>query len=88
MTHFAGPAYRVQEGTPHVAPKVRDGVLGGVALVCIHQPHTAANNRVYAGHAGPTHVFGVHHLHTYTRFERGLHALCQLGRGQKEGGRF
>ncbi len=88
MTHFAGPAYRVQEGTPHVAPEIRDSVLRGVTLVRIHQLNAAADNRVYDGHAGPTHVFGVHHLHTHTYSERGPHALCQLGRGQKECGRF
>lgn len=87
MTHFTGPAYRVQEGTPHVAPEIWDGVLRGVALVGIHQPHTATNNRVYDGNAGPTHVFGVHHLHTHTYSKRGPHALCQLGRRQKEGGK-
>lgn len=84
VTNFAGPAYWVQEGTPHVAPKVRDNVFGGIALVCVHQPQTATNNRFNDGHTGPTHVFGVHHLHTHAYSERGPHALCQLGRGQKE----
>lgn len=87
MTHSFGPADRVQEGTPHVAPEIRDCVFRGVALVFIHQPQTATNNRVYDGHTSPTHVFGVHHLHTHTYSEKGLHALCQLGRRQKEGDR-
>lgn len=79
MTHFAGPAQRMQEGAPHVAPEVRDDVLGGVALVRVHQPQTAANNGVYDGHAGPAHMFGVHHLHTHSHSEGGPHALRQLG---------
>lgn len=66
MTHFAGPAYWVQEGAPHVAPEIRDGVVRGVALVFVHQTQTAADDGVYGGQAGPTHVFGVHHLHAHT----------------------
>ena len=84
MTHFAGPAYRVQEGTPHVAPEVKGGVFGGFALVRVHQPQTAADDLVYGGHTGATNVFGVHHLHIHTYSERGLHAFCQLEGGQRE----
>lgn len=84
MTHFAGPAYWVQKWTPHVAPEVKGGVFRGFALVCIHQPQTAADDLVYGGHTGATHVFGVHHLHIHTYSERGLHAFCQLGRGRRE----
>lgn len=80
MTHGAGPAYRVQQGTPHVAPEIRDGVFGGVALVGVHEPQAATNNRVYDGHAGPTHVFGVHHLHAHPYSEGGPHVLGQLER--------
>lgn len=79
MTNFAGPAYRVDEGTPHVAPKVRDGVFRGIALVCVHQPQTATDDRLDDGNAGATHVFGVHHLHPHAYSERGLHSLCKLG---------
>lgn len=91
MTNFARPANRVDEGTPHVAPKVRDGVLRGIALVRVHQPQTAADNRVDDGDAGATDVFRVHHLQAHACSERGLHSLCKLrtrtdgkgGKGEK-----
>ena len=65
MTHFAGPAYGVQEGTPHVAPEISNDIVGGVTLVRVHQPQTATDDGVDGGHAGSAHVFGVHHLHTH-----------------------
>lgn len=78
MTHFVGPANRVHEGTRHVAPEIRDDILRRVALVYVHQTQTAADDGVYEGHAGPAHVFGVHHLHAHADSERVFHALRQL----------
>ncbi len=79
MTHSAGPAYRVQEWTPHVTPEVRNNIFRGVALVCVHQPQTATNDGVYNGHTGAAHMFGIHHLHPHANSEGSPHALCQLG---------
>lgn len=78
MTHFAGPADPVHEGARHVAPEIRDDIRGGVALVLVNQPQTAACDGVYDSHAGSAHVFVVHHLHAHADSERVLHALHQL----------
>lgn len=86
MAHFAGPAYWVQEGTPHVAPEISDGIRRGVALVGVHQPQAPANDGIYDGYAGPADVLGVHHFHAHPHFETGLLAFCQLGGGSREGG--
>lgn len=80
MADFVGPADLVQEGAAHVAPKVRDCVFGCIALVLIHQPKAATDNRFDDGHAGPTHKLGVDNLHAHACSERGLHVLCQLRR--------
>lgn len=83
MTHTAGPAYRVQERTILVAPEIRNHILRGVTLVCIHQPQAATNNGVYDGPASAAHMFWVDHFHPHADFERALHALRQLGRREK-----
>lgn len=80
MADFVGPADLVQEGAPHVAPKVRHRVFGCITLVLIHQPQAPTDNRFNDGHAGPTHILGVDNLHTHACSERGLHVLCQLRR--------
>lgn len=85
MTHTARPASRVQQGTPHVAPEIRDDVLRGIALVCVHQPQTTTDNGVYDGDTGPTHISGVHHLQTHAYSERGPHVFCQLEEREQAG---
>lgn len=83
MTDSGRPAYRMHQGTPHVAPKIGDGVVRGVALVCVDQLQTTTDDRRNVGYPGPTHMLGVHNLNARANFDRGLHALGQLGRARE-----
>lgn len=85
MTHSERPACRMHQGTPRVTPKIGDGVVRGIALVCIHQLQTTTNYCRNAGYSGPTHMLGVHNLNARAHFDRGLHAFSQLGRACENG---
>lgn len=85
MTHSERPACRMHQGTPRVTPKIGDGVVRGIALVCIHQLQATTNYCHNAGYSGSTHMLGVHNLNARAHFDRGLHAFGQLGRACENG---
>lgn len=68
-----------------MTPKIGDGVVRGIALVCVHQLQTTANYCRNAGYSGPTHMLGVHNLNARADFDRGLHAFGQLGSARENG---
>lgn len=85
MADSEGPAYGMQQGTPHVTPKIGHGVVGGIALVCVHQLQTTTDDCRNAAYSGLTHMLGVHDLHARAHFDRGLHAFGQLGEACENG---
>lgn len=85
MTNPGRPTYRMHRGTPRVRPKIGDGVVRGIALVCVHQLQTTTNYCRNAGYSRPTHMLGVHNLNARADFDRELHAFGQLGRAYEHG---
>lgn len=74
VSNTAGPAYVMDEGTEHMAPKVISVVL----TFLIDQPEATSDHLFHQRHPCPAQVVLVHHLYPHQLLEGELHVFVYL----------